>query len=476
MADPILELLDSTRLLFDLQRGNEIAQRLGGSLEPEAIARHVTEGLVAKFNCAFARIWLVEPDRTALRLVASSGMYTHTDGFFSRVPMGAFKVGKIAQNRVSFLSNNLPEEPWVKDREWAIANRIRGFAGYPLEIDDRVVGVLALFSQHSMAPEFLEVLQSLCTTVAVALDIALRFQQEKQSWHSAQSSSNANAPLSDQIATILATTRLTLVGTEQPLPLSVGHLVLVTAEILQQLECMYCRLTYGAEAVVMEAIVTAPDATTLPIQDWVRSAFGQLIFAASCLGGVLQTHTGANPKVIQVLLRLPYVNRPRGVEVCIQCRSPVLQLAFTHLAYLAGLTLCSTPDATTPLVTDDAELVATAKGVLWVSPTASALPKGVSAQLDLNISPAQLSEAVETVKRGDCWGIESPAPEPSLLSEREFEILSLLAQGLRDRDIANTILISESTVKFHINNVLTKLKARTRYQALYQAIANGWLT
>ncbi|MBV8887595.1 MAG: response regulator transcription factor [Chroococcidiopsidaceae cyanobacterium CP_BM_RX_35] len=53
--------------------------------------------------------------------------------------------------------------------------------------------------------------------------------------------------------------------------------------------------------------------------------------------------------------------------------------------------------------------------------------------------------------------------------------MTLLAQGLHDRDIASSLKSSESTVKFHINNVLTKLKAQTRYQALYQVIVNGWI-
>ncbi len=61
------------------------------------------------------------------------------------------------------------------------------------------------------------------------------------------------------------------------------------------------------------------------------------------------------------------------------------------------------------------------------------------------------------------------------LSERELEILALLTKGLRDRDIADRLIISESTVKFHMNNVLKKLKAQTRYQALHQAIVNGWI-
>jgi hypothetical protein len=60
MSDPTTELLDSTRLLFDLQQGSEIAQSFSGCLEPEAIACQTTDGLVEKFDCAFARSWLVD--------------------------------------------------------------------------------------------------------------------------------------------------------------------------------------------------------------------------------------------------------------------------------------------------------------------------------------------------------------------------------------------------------------------------------
>jgi DNA-binding NarL/FixJ family response regulator len=63
----------------------------------------------------------------------------------------------------------------------------------------------------------------------------------------------------------------------------------------------------------------------------------------------------------------------------------------------------------------------------------------------------------------------------SPLSEREQEILTLLTQGMRDRDVAAHLIISESTVKFHINNAVRKLKAQTRFQALYQVMANGWI-
>ena len=105
-----------------------------------------------------ARRGCIEPEA-----IAWSGV----DGSFALVPMGAFKVGKIAQHCIPFLSNHLAEESWVKDRSGAIASGIRGFAGYPLAVAGNVVGVLAAFSQQAMIPEFLEVLQGLCTTATI---------------------------------------------------------------------------------------------------------------------------------------------------------------------------------------------------------------------------------------------------------------------------------------------------------------------
>ena len=464
------ELLDPTRLLFDLQRGNEIAQRFSGCLVPEQIAKHVTDGLVETFGGAFARVWLLEPDQATLKLVASSGMYTHVDGSFARVPIGAYKVGKIAQNRVSFLSNHLADEPWVGNREWAIANQIQGFAGYPLAIKGRVIGVLATFSHHAMEPEFLEVLQTLCTIVSIALDTALQHQIEKQAWQSvAQHPTFAQLSLSDQLASTLKTARLTLVGTEQPLSLTVTYVFLQAADVLNRMDCAYCRLIYTAETVAIEAIVPA----TGDPNDLTQSTLNELLFTVSCLGGVLQTQAGAHQKAIQVSIKVPYLNKISGDCLRIQCRLPVLQMAFTHLAFLAGLTVCE-GDEEVPLLTDDLTRIS-AKRVLWIQQGTQALPKGVKAKVDLSLSPAQLRDAIAAVARGERWGIDSEVEMAQMLSDRELEMMTLLARGLRDRDIANHLVISESTVKFHLNNVLAKLKARTRYQALHQVMINGWI-
>ena len=242
-------MLDDTTLVWDLQRANQIAQRLSTSFNLEEIARFATEGLVEYFDCAFARIWLVESDRKMLRLVASSGLYTRIDGAFSRIPMGEIKIGRIAQTRVSLLSNNLADESWVRHPEWAIANNIKSFAGYPLANSDNVIGVLAAFSHNPMRPEFLKVLLSLCTTLTVALEMASFHQQEIQKSHLIKPKLTlADLSLSDSLSYLLSQTKLSVIGTERRLDLSQAQVFLTVAEILKTLDCTYCRLTYEVDS------------------------------------------------------------------------------------------------------------------------------------------------------------------------------------------------------------------------------------
>jgi DNA-binding CsgD family transcriptional regulator len=458
--------LDSKQVLFDLQQANEIAQSFSGCLEPEAIARCVTAGLVERFPCAFARIWLLESSQTMLRLVASSGIYTRTDGFFGRVPMGAYKVGKIAQNRVSFLSNNLPAESWVGDRDWAIAHQIRGFAGYPLAIGNQVIGVLAMFSHGALEPEFLEVLQSLCTIATIALDTARQYQQEKQTWQLSTAQLGRNFALSDQLVEVLSRSRLTLLGTERAISTSKTYVFLKAAEILHQLSCTYARLIYVDTSVTLEAIVPT-FSSQVTVQS--HSALAEIYTLALGLGGSLETQSAADQRSLQLTLCIPSRGVPQTVKSEMQVQvlcTPLLQMALTQLAMAAGLTLST--DRAVPLLTDQIQQLAGDRKIIWISPGRSH-PPGVQAKIDLSIQPGQLLQVVEAVTQGQTWGLRPSA----VLSERELEILTLLTQGHRDRDIADQLVISESTVKFHLNNVLTKLKARTRYQAIYQAIDQG---
>lgn len=62
------------------------------------------------------------------------------------------------------------------------------------------------------------------------------------------------------------------------------------------------------------------------------------------------------------------------------------------------------------------------------------------------------------------------------LSEREMEILKLLAKGLTNKEIAETLFITENTAKVHVKNMLQKLQLRNRQQAAAYAVQQGLVT
>ena len=65
---------------------------------------------------------------------------------------------------------------------------------------------------------------------------------------------------------------------------------------------------------------------------------------------------------------------------------------------------------------------------------------------------------------------------PGLLSPRELQVLTLLSEGLSNRDVATRLGISRHTAKFHVNAILDKLGATTRTEAVVLAARSGLLT
>jgi len=65
---------------------------------------------------------------------------------------------------------------------------------------------------------------------------------------------------------------------------------------------------------------------------------------------------------------------------------------------------------------------------------------------------------------------------PQGITGRETEILNLLKSGNTSQSIANRLHISERTVKFHIGNILRKLQAKNRLEAVVLALREGLIT
>ncbi|HTL18110.1 MAG TPA: PAS domain S-box protein, partial [Patescibacteria group bacterium] len=103
-------------------------------------------------------------------LQASAGAYTHLDGPHSRVLVGQYKIGLIAQDKTPLLTNSVQSDPRVSDQQWAEREGMVAFAGYPLLIEDRVLGVLAMFARRPLCADVLKTLGAIADSLALGIE------------------------------------------------------------------------------------------------------------------------------------------------------------------------------------------------------------------------------------------------------------------------------------------------------------------
>ncbi|KIP15009.1 helix-turn-helix transcriptional regulator [Burkholderia ubonensis] len=131
------------------------------------------------------------------------------------------------------------------------------------------------------------------------------------------------------------------------------------------------------------------------------------------------------------------------------------------------------------LLTDDADGD-------WIH---DALAGGATALLPRGATPGEITAAIEAVAAGLC--VLSPetlarllaqpkAPRQTasatlveMLTPREIEVLTMLAEGLGNKEIARQLDISDNTVKFHLSSIFGKLGASSRTEAVMQGMRHG---
>lgn len=125
----------------------------------------------------------------------------------------------------------------------------------------------------------------------------------------------------------------------------------------------------------------------------------------------------------------------------------------------------------------------------------TALRAGASGFLLKDAPAEQLIEAIRVIERGDALLAPSvtrmliaevarrPAIDPATsapgldeLTDRELEVMRLLARGLSNAEIADVLFLGEATVKTHVGRVLSKLDLRDRVQAVVVAYESGLVT
>ena len=139
------------------------------------------EAMVHHLDAAFARIWTYNKNDDVLELQASAGLYTHIDGGHSRVPVGQSEIGLIASEQKPHLTNSVIGDARVHDQDWAKREGMVAFAGYPLLVEDRLVGVMAMFARKMLSQNSLASIESVAKGIAAGIDRKTTEDELKQS-------------------------------------------------------------------------------------------------------------------------------------------------------------------------------------------------------------------------------------------------------------------------------------------------------
>ena len=116
-----------------------------------------------------ARIWIYNAGQEVLDLRASAGACPDLPAAQTRVTLDS-QIGRIAVGRVAHVSNPLTDDPDDPDYPWAVKEGMAAFAGYPLMVRDRLLGVMALVSKQTLSYPMVDTLATVADQIALGID------------------------------------------------------------------------------------------------------------------------------------------------------------------------------------------------------------------------------------------------------------------------------------------------------------------
>lgn len=143
---------------------------LGQSGALTDVLAQCAEAIAVYLDIDFVRLWTYNEETHLLELQAIAGHHSHTDEFPVSIPMGISLIGRIAQSRQPYIANQLASDICILDQTWVQQEGFQSFVGIPLVLEDRVIGVMALFSNEPLSDAAFGAIQWLGISMAVAID------------------------------------------------------------------------------------------------------------------------------------------------------------------------------------------------------------------------------------------------------------------------------------------------------------------
>lgn len=188
VAATFRDVTERTRAEEWIAKLDVLKEQLLGTMGLDKKLKLITDSVVDIFGADLARIWMINRgdlcekgcvhaaarkgphvcrDRTrCLHLMASSGRYSRISGSHRRVPLGCYKIGRVASGEYpEFVTNDVAHDPRIHGRTWARSLGLVSFAGYRLlSSAGRPVGVFAIFSTRAITPDQEKFLRDVANT------------------------------------------------------------------------------------------------------------------------------------------------------------------------------------------------------------------------------------------------------------------------------------------------------------------------
>ncbi|MBW4653673.1 MAG: PAS domain S-box protein [Kaiparowitsia implicata GSE-PSE-MK54-09C] len=140
----------------------------GGSVT-DILSQCVTQ-LVDYLEVPFVRIWTLNSESQLLELKATAGNHSAPKEFHNLISLGISIIGFIAQTRKPYHTDNVPGDVCIGAKDWVDYERMQAFAGYPLIVEDRLIGVLGIFGRSPLSHATRRTIGWIANSIAVAID------------------------------------------------------------------------------------------------------------------------------------------------------------------------------------------------------------------------------------------------------------------------------------------------------------------
>ena len=135
----------------------------------EAILAHCAAAMVNYLHVVLVRLWGCDTEDKKLHFLATAGISDGEEQAAIRLPKLKLDLDVLAQGQ-ALIINNLVEDSRLRDIEWAKREEICAFAAYPLRLEDRLVGLVTLFSRSPLSQSILQEMGSVANGIALCIE------------------------------------------------------------------------------------------------------------------------------------------------------------------------------------------------------------------------------------------------------------------------------------------------------------------